>query len=488
MRARGKGLAKGCSALAATVALAMLAGCGEPSSGPIRVSAVGGAPRMVNPNLVPLDPPSALLLESTAQGLVRFDAGGEIEPALAQSWIVSDDGRRYTFRIRRIEWAPDGARVTAEQVAARLRAAVSRASRNRLKPVLGAIDTIVAMTDEVLEISLHGPRPNMLQILAQPELAILQGRRGTGPYVIGEADAGSVRLALPQRDDEDERAGRIDLLLRGERAALAVARFAGDEADLVVGGTIADLAIARAAGLPNNRLSFDPVHGLFGLAFATNATPFDDPAVRRALTMAIDREGLIEALGAPGMEARITIVPPGLEELPRPTLPDWAGGSLSARRAAAAAAITALPSPPRLRVAMPDGPGYRILFARLRRDWRLIGVEAERVAPTAPAELRLVDGVAPAVLATWYLRHFTCDSSAICSPDADAALVAARAAPSLRERQAHLAKADGILSVRTPFIPLATPVRWSLVSRRLTGFRPNMFARHPAVTLIAEEP
>lgn len=487
MRVRSTGPAKGYSRLAAAVALAALAGCGDSPGGPIAVSAVGGPPRMVNPNLVALDPPSALLLESTAQGLVRFDAGGEIEPALAQSWIVSDDGRRYTFRIRRVEWAVGGGRVTAEQVAARLRATMSRASRNRLKPVLGGVETIVAMTDEVLEISLRGPRPNLLQILAQPELAVILGRRGTGPYQLAEADAAMVRLSLPQAEDE-EVAGRPDLVLRGERSALAVARFAADESDLVVGGTIGDLAIARAAGLPNNRLSFDPVRGLFGLAFARNAAPLDDPAVRRALSMAIDREGLIAALGAPGMEPRVAIAATGLDELPRPALPDWAGGSLAARRAAAAAAIAALPSPPRLRVAMPDAPGYRILFARLRRDWRLIGVEAERVAPDAAAELRLVDALAPAVLASWYLRHFTCDSSPICAADADLALQAARTAPTLRERQLNLAKADGILSALTPFIPLATPVRWSLVSRRLTGFRPNMFARHPAVTLVSEEP
>jgi peptide/nickel transport system substrate-binding protein len=475
---------------AALLALATLAGCGDgPSSGPIQVSAVGAPPRLVNPNLILPDPPTAMLLESTAQGLVRFDAGGEIEPALAQSWIVSDDGLRYTFRIRRINWARGGERVTAEQVAARLRAALSRASRNRLKPALGGIDTIVAMTDEVFEISLHGPRPNLLQLLAQPELAILQSGRGTGPYEIGETDA-AVRLTLPQRDEEEEEEGAAgaDVILRGERTALAVARFADGGADLVVGGTLGDLAIAQAADLPGNRLSLDPVRGQFGLAFATNEGALGDPAVRRALSMAIDRDGLVEALGAPGMEPRITLVPPGLDELPRPALPDWAPGSLAARRSAAAAAILALPAPPRLRVAMPDAPGYRILFARLRRDWRMIGIEAERVAPNAPAELRLIDEVAPALLGSWYLRRFTCDANPVCSADADAALQGGRAAPSLRERQLHLAKADGILSALTPFIPLATPVRWSLVSRRLTGFRPNMFARHPAATLIAEEP
>src|SRR5687767_6048062 len=126
--------------------IAAAPGCGRPDDGPIAVSAIGSAPELANPNRTALTPASALLVEATAQGLVRFDAGGEIEPALAQSWIVSDDGLRFTFRIRRAFWA-DGSRVTAEQVAGRLRAAASRASRNPLKPVLGAVADIVAMTD-----------------------------------------------------------------------------------------------------------------------------------------------------------------------------------------------------------------------------------------------------------------------------------------------------------------------------------------------------
>ncbi|MDQ4087113.1 MAG: ABC transporter substrate-binding protein, partial [Pseudomonadota bacterium] len=85
----------------------------------------------------------------------------------------------------------------------------------------------------------------------------------------------------------------------------------------------------------------------------------------------------------------------------------------------------------------------------------------------------------------WYLRRFTCASSAICSPEADSMLEQARNAASAAERQTFLAGADRTLSDITPFIPLAAPVRWSLVSPRLTGFRPNPFARHPAETLIA---
>ena len=96
--------------------------------------------------------------------------------------------------------------------------------------------------------------------------------------------------------------------------------------------------------------------------------------------------------------------------------------------------------------------------------------------------------MAPANLASWYLRHFTCEASAVCDPAADEALQAARLAPSAAERQNQLARADWILTRATPFIPLTAPVRWSLVPARLDGFRPNPFARHPAVNLIAERP
>ena len=470
------------------LAAALLAsGCKDTERGPIRVSAIGGPPELRNPNLRPLDPPSAFLVEAVAQGLVHFDSAGDIEPALAQSWIISDDGLRYTFRIRRANWTGNGP-VTAAQVSARLRASLSRASRNPLKPILGAVENVVPMTDRVLEISLRGPRPYHLQLLAQPEMAILLNGGGTGPYAIEAREGDAVRLAVPRNEEDPSAAPDLpEIELRGERAAAAIARFARGETDFVTGGTLGDLPLARAAGLPGNRLAFDPALGLLGLSFAAGEGPLTDPAVRRALSMAIDRDAIAAALAVPTLQPRTSLVPPIAFELPTPALPDWTASPMPMRRQVAARTISALDEPLRVRVAMPEGPGYRLLFAHLRRDWRLIGVEAQRVAANAPAELRLIDEVAPEVIATWYLRHFTCDAARVCDPAVDQALQAARIARSAAERQGQLAIADQILNSVTPFIPLGSPIRWSLVSPRLTGFRTNMFARHPPATLIAEE-
>lgn len=472
----------------------LLGGCGERESGPIAVSAIGSAPELRNPNLVPLDPPSEALVLATAQGLVRFDAAGQIEPALAQRWIVSDDGLRYTFRLARTEWL-GGGKVTAEQVAARLRASASLASRNPLKPLLGAIDEIVAMTDDVLEISLIAARPNFLQLLAQPEMAIIHNGKGTGPFH-AVAESGHVALHLPPPEEEEEgqpseeENHETGILLRGERAALAVARFQARQTDLVTGGTAGDLPIARAAEPRADALRFDPAAGLFGLSFGNRSGLVGDAAVRRALSMAVDRAAIVSALAVPELQPRETLLAGGVVDLPRPTVPGWAASPLPMRRASAARAIAAAAGdgPVTLRVAMPEGPGYRLIFAHLRRDWRAIGVTAERVPQgDRSVDLRFIDAVAPADLGSWYLRQFSCRSSAICDASADQMMEAARAA-SPQNRLALLASIDRSFAELTPFIPLTAPVRWSLVSQRLTGFRTNVFGRHNIAELIAAAP
>ena len=188
--------------------------------------------------------------------------------------------------------------------------------------------------------------------------------------------------------------------------------------------------------------------------------------------MALDRAAIVQAFGIQNWQPRETLLPAGISDQPQPAAPGWAPG-LAARRREAAGTIAAAGAPVTIRVAMPDGPGYRLLFAYLRRDWRAIGVTAERVAINQRADMRLVDEVAPANLATWYLRHFACESNAVCDSAVDEMLAAARLAPTAAERRDQLAKADRQLTDLSFYVPIAAPVRWSLVSPRLNGFRPN---------------
>ena len=108
-----------------------LGGCDRRSdAGPVVVSAIGGAPRLADPSIGRLGTPSRLLLDSTAQGLVRFDAAGQIEPGLAERWIVIDGGMSYIFRLRDAEWS-DGRPVTAPEVVTVLRRQIAPRSEER---------------------------------------------------------------------------------------------------------------------------------------------------------------------------------------------------------------------------------------------------------------------------------------------------------------------------------------------------------------------
>jgi oligopeptide transport system substrate-binding protein len=463
----------------AAAAIAILGGCDKPAGdGPIDVSVIGGRPVLRNANRVPLQPSDRVLIAAVAQGLVRFDGSGQIEPGVARRWAVSDDGLYYTFRID-----PGGA-VDAEQVALTLRAAIDKGSRNALKPVLGAIDEIVAVTPEVVEIRLHSPRPNLLQLLAQPELALHVGSGGAGPFRIAARSGGS--LLLSPVDAEPVAPGTQipgEVRLWPERAGMAIARFQTGRSAAVLGGRFTDLPILRQASIDARALRIDPVLGLFGLAFADPSGFAGNGDNRRALAMAIDRDRLTAAFDVPEWRGVATLLPMGVADLPNPASPDWIDTPIDRRRALAAETIARWTqeqgAAPSLRIALPDGPGRRLLYTALRRDWAAIGVRTELVAADAPADLRLIDMVAPGDIGSWYLRRFSCAFSRVCSEEADALLIAARDATTLPERAAFLADADARLTRITAFIPLATPLRWSLADPRRSGFQTNMRGIHP---------
>ncbi len=425
----------------------------------------------------------AVLANATAMGLVALDGNGQVEPALAESWIVTGDGLSTIFRIRQAQW-PDGSEVTGEDVAQSLNRAIAPGSRNPIKPLLTAVDAFVGMTGRVIEVRLKVPRPNLLQLLAQPEMGIRRNGRGTGPFRIARIRGTTVRLVpVVHEDDPTDEAPDV-VLLRHERAALAIARFQADRSDLVMGGTLADWPIARTARTRPGILRFDAGQGLFGLAVVGKSIFLSTSNVRRALSMAIDRAALPRALDLDGWAVSDAILPAQFDSARVPERPDWASVAIAQRRAMAAAQINEWRSggrvPPTVRIALPPGPGMRLLFARIAADWRAIGVAAVPVGLRDPnADLRLIDAVAPNASSNWFLTQVSCAAGLVCDARGDAALVASRAAETLELRSARLADADADATARASFIPLGVPVRWSLVDPSLSGWKENALGSHP---------
>jgi peptide/nickel transport system substrate-binding protein len=468
----------------ALIALAAIGpgACRPQPKGTIEALVIGGKPRLRDPAQGPLAPPDAVLAENVAQGLVRFDANGNIVPGLAERWNVSDDGLSYIFRLAATQW-PDRRKLTAQQVAKILKRSISSSSANPLKDTLGALEDVVAMTDRVIEVRLRAPRPNLLSLLAQPELGIVHNGMGTGPFKVAPdpGPSGQLHLVREVLAADEDTARRDEVLLDGSAAAAAVGAFAAAKADLVLGGTFADLGYAQRAKLPRNSLRFDPAMGLFGLVPMRAGGPLDEPDVRRLLSQSIDRDALIAALQLAGMVPRATVLQPGLDGVPDPQPPTWAATPIANRRPALIAEANRLlgkSDRPTLRVLLPQGPGADILFNRLAADWGALGFKVERAPSAGAADLRLIDAVAPSSSPAWFLRQFRCDFAAVCDSQADTLLDAARDSLVPAQRAALFVQAAALIDDRQLFIPIMAPVRWSLVSARVEGFAGNRYARH----------
>lgn len=463
---------------------AAAAACQPSGDQAVDVTVIGeGPPRIADPASGPLPAPSEELLANVAQGLVRFDAHGQIEPGLAERWNVSDDGLSYIFRLASGDW-PDGRSINARDVARLLNRQLRAASRNPLKDTLGAVSEIVAMTDRVVEIRLSAPRPNLLQLLAQPQFTIVREGLGTGPFVVDRRQdtPGAIAMTrtVPVLDDED----RVEHIhLRSTAAAQAIAQFRQGKATLVLGGTFADLPLVpRGERSLRDALRFDPVAGLFGLVPARRGGPLADRQLRALLNRAINREALITALDVPGLVPRTTVLQAGLEGSTNPSGPAWARQPFAERQARAAAeARQAIggDEPLRIAIALPDGRGADRLFQRLATDWRPLGIELVRAGPGIAADLKLIDQVAPSSSPAWFVRSFRCDIVPLCSEEADEQMAAARISLGGADRAALLAEAGRLIDEEVLFLPIAAPVRWALVADGLPGFAENIFGRHP---------
>jgi peptide/nickel transport system substrate-binding protein len=398
---------------------------------------------------------------------------------------VSDDGLSYIFRLASTSW-PDGRKITADQVARLLKREIAARSRNDLKDRFGAVEDVLAMTDRVIEIDLSSPRPDLLSLLAQPEMAILRNDQGTGPFTAAEESDSIFRLTRKTVSPDDEATRHEEILLGAASSAEAVRAFAADQADLVLGGTFADLPQAQHVKLPRGSLRFDPASGLFGLVPTTAGGPLDKPEVRQLLSEAIDRDSFVAALGVPALTARVTLLEPGLDGVPGPAAPAWAATPYAVRLAnlqAQANHIFAKGPKPDIRVAIPDGPGADLLLNLLQRNWGALGFAVSRAEGRRSADFALIDEVAPSSSPAWFVRAFRCDVAPVCDKSADALMDGARQSPVPAQRYALLAQAAALVDGAQLFLPLAAPVRWSLVSPRIQNFAGNRYARHTLTDL-----
>ncbi len=459
------------------IILAMLGGCSQGvDNSRLRVDVIEDRPRQFNISATPLPLASAYLRSATAQGVVTFDEKGRVAPALANRWIVTDDGLSYIFRLNKTKWN-DGREISSDEIAALLSARIRELRKGRFNAELAVIDRVVPMTGKVVEIRLKAPMPYLLEMLAQPEFGLVRKGFGSGPMQATKR-GNAMQLRLKGFDENgDAVLGSETITLRRSEASLALARYTQVQTDLVEGGRFEDYPLVDAAKINAGEVQFDAVPGLFGL-LVVEAGPFlADTANREAIAMAIDRPKLLTAFDIVAWREALTLVPESLPNRVDTARPEWAAQQIADRKAQAAATIARWENSQGqvrpLKIAMPRGFGSRIFFARLRADMAAIGLEIERVTIDRPHDLRLLDRAADQSSPAWYLDQLSCTVSPICSMDADRLVSEARMTSDIAARAQLLAQAEAELQATRNFIPIANPLRWSIVRPGLLGHFAN---------------
>ncbi|MCC7274025.1 MAG: ABC transporter substrate-binding protein [Alphaproteobacteria bacterium] len=243
--------------------------------------------------------------------LLRFDLDKypEVAGDLAQSWTVAPDLLTYSFKLHQGVLFHDGQPLTSADVKAtyeRLRAPPTGVVSTR-KATFSDIDTIETPDAQTVVFKMKGVNAAMLEHFASPWNCIYSAKvlaadpnapktkvMGTGPFVFGEHVKGS--HVTGTRNDKYFRQGLPYLdgfkgVFMLQAAAMLNALQGGQVAGEFRG--IAPAERDRLVQAMGDKLRIEESSWTLNLliAFNTEKKPFDDPRVRRALSMAIDRWG-----------------------------------------------------------------------------------------------------------------------------------------------------------------------------------------------------
>ena len=333
----------------------LLSGCGRPEPhGALPPGTVQAGPVLVRgggPDPDSLDPQKARgfeaqsILRDLCEGLTTLDKDAAVAPGVARSWSVSADGKAYTFRLRpEARWS-NGDRVVAADFVAALQRLVDPATASGYAEYVDVIantpdivagrkrpaDLGVAAPDEAtLIITLAAPTPYLPTLLSHPSTCPVhratlaahpQGfaRPGlmpsNGAFVLTEWVQGSHLLALRNAKYWNNAATRLEgvkyLFIPDENAELARYRGGELEVTFVVPRGQYDWIKAHLAG----QLHVSPQLTTYYYGFNLRRPPFrDNPRLRRALSLVIDREKLAELVLRVGELPAYGWVPPGIND------------------------------------------------------------------------------------------------------------------------------------------------------------------------------
>lgn len=310
------------------------------------------------------------ILRDLIEGLVSEAADGELIPGAAKSWTVNEDGTVYVFELRENGRWSNGDPVTADDFVFSLRRAVDPATGSNYAQILAPINNaeaiiegtlppsrlgVKALSPQQLEITLKGPTPYFLGLLTHstshpvhPASVQAHGdafvRPGNfvsnGAYVLSEWQVQSHIKLTPNTHYWDAANRQVDNVLYYpiEDAESELKRYRADELDWT--GTI---PLSKCQWVKDNMgddLKVHPYLGTYYYGLNNQKAPLNNPQVREALSLGLDRQKLIEKFTRCSEIPAYGWVPPNINNYSQQT-PEYAAWTQAERNKKALSLLNA---------------------------------------------------------------------------------------------------------------------------------------------------
>jgi oligopeptide transport system substrate-binding protein len=518
----------------ACLMFALLAGCGQGPGDPDPAAQAVPQPvvfrRANGPEPDTLDPQRAEdessreILRDLYEGLVGETPAGELVPGAAESWQVSSDGLSWTFVLRPDGRWSNGEPVVAEDFVAGLRRALDPAtassSAGLLAPLEGAPEImagqrppeslgVVALDARRLQVRLRSPTPYLLGLLTNPITFPVHGpslaehgaaftRPGrlvsNGAYYLDAWEVHSHVQLLANPHFREPPAIGVVRHYAFDATEAALNRYRSGDLDLTLQMPMARFAWLRE-NLPDELRTAPAISTQFWL-FNTVRAPTDNLRVRKALSMTVDRQRIVDTVTGLGDHAAYGLVPPGTANYTAQRF-EWHDRPMAERTRAArellAEAGYGPENPLKVEVHYNTDENLRRIAVAVASMWREhLGVEttlhneefrvllSRRKDPDQWRILRLSwrgDYNDASNFLEIIARNGAVNDTGYDDPEFERLLAAAAAELDPAQRRATLEAAERRMLEHYPVLTLYHPVNKALVKPWVRGFSGNVLGR-----------
>ncbi len=254
------------------------------------------------------------------EGLVKTGPTGELIPAVAESYKVSEDGLVYTFTLREGVKFHNGEPVTAEDVIYSLNRCAEHSGDSALKSAFSAIRDLQATDEKTVTFRLEQPDMELIYFMTAAIIPADGELVGTGPFVLTERTPQESIVLERFEDYWGDKAGvaKVTYRVYEDMTALMMA-LKGGSVDVC-----AHLTSAQVMELGDDFTILEDTMNLVQAVYLNNAVePFNNVKVRQAISYAIDRQMIMDVVFDGHGAAIGSNIYPKLERYFMPELVDY---------------------------------------------------------------------------------------------------------------------------------------------------------------------